>query len=92
MGESLPQGYDDLEPFVARWSVSGLHERAQLRRCTQQERRDFYEAVKDRIGPALAELESKPLGALSPCERRLLNLLLSFTHVALTVEAGAGAD
>lgn len=87
MTESLPEGYEDLEPFVARWSVSGASERAALHSCSCEERLAFYEAVKGRIDAALAELERKPLGELDARERRLLNLMLSYAHLAPAVEA-----
>lgn len=86
MAESLPEGYADLEPFVARWCVTGANERAALRDCSCEERLAFYEAARSRVDAALAELESKPLGELDECERRLLNLMLSYAHVAPVVE------
>jgi hypothetical protein len=84
---ALPQGFEDLEPFVARFAVSGTAERARLRsESSAEEREAFHAAAKDRIGPALDRLDGKPLGELDASERRLLDLALSFAHIALAVE------
>jgi len=88
MSESLPEGYADLEPFVARWSVSGAVERAALHEsCDSADRLAFYKAVRSRVKGALTALEGKPLGELDERERRLLNLMLSFARVASEVES-----
>jgi hypothetical protein len=84
---ALPPGYEALEPFVPRFAVSGTAHRAALRGDTSEdERRAFYEAAKDLIGPALDQLDAKPLRELDERERRLLDLALTFAHVALAVE------
>lgn len=83
----LPPGYEGLERFVARFAVAEVAARAQLRNdCSRAEREDFFRAVKDLAGPALDALDLKPLADLDEKERRLLDLLLSFAHVALAVE------
>ena len=83
----LPDGYQALEPFVAQWAVSGTQNRALLRgSSTAEDRQAFYDAVKDRVSEALDLLDAKPLGGLDDRDRRLLDLLLSFAHVAAAVE------
>jgi len=83
----LPAGYESLEPFVARFAVSGTANRARLRSdTTEEERAAFFAAAKDLVAPALDELDRKPLGELDDKERCLLNLALSFAHIALAVE------
>lgn len=92
MSGILPPGYETLEPFAARWAIAGSNARALLRgSSTAEERQAFYDAVRDRVGPALDELDRKPLAELTEPEERLLRLLLSFAHVALAVEI-QGAD
>lgn len=92
MDMSLPAGFAALEPHVARFCLSGTANRAAARTAaTADERRAFYGAAKDLIGPALDLLDQKPLDALDESERRLLALCLSFAHVALAVEL-QGAD
>ncbi|MCB2072854.1 MAG: hypothetical protein H6917_07015 [Novosphingobium sp.] len=87
MTSSLPAGFETLEPFVERFSISGTANRAELRSdITGEERSAFYEAAKDLVAPALDLLDKKPLDALDASEKRLLDLCLSFAHVALAVE------
>jgi hypothetical protein len=84
---TLPAGFEALEPFAARFAVAGTANRAQLRgEATREEREAFYAAAKDLIAPALDLLDRKPLDQLDPSERRLLDLALSFSHIALAVE------
>jgi hypothetical protein len=87
MSTSLPSGFEALEPFVARFAVSGTANRAQLRGdATRADREAFHAAAKDLIAPALDLLDTKPLGGLDAREQRLLDLALSFSHIALAVE------
>lgn len=87
MANSLPPGFADLEPFVARFAIAGTANRAGLRSAaTPDERTAFYAAAKDRIGPALDYLDSRPLEALDAAEERLMNLALAFAHIALGIE------
>ncbi len=87
MATSLPAGFEALEPFVQRFAVAGTANRAQLRGdSTREERAAFHAAAKDLIAPALDLLDTRQLGALAEDEQRLLDLTLSFAHVALAVE------
>jgi len=87
MSSVLPAGYESLEPFVARFAVEGTANRARLRSDTsEEERAAFFAATKDLVAPALDELDRKPLGELDDKERCLLNLALSFAHIALAIE------
>lgn len=87
MASMLPAGFETLEPFVDRFAIAGSANRAQLRSdTTPAEREAFHAAAKDLIGPALDLLDTKPLAALDAAEQRLLNLTLSFAHIALAVE------
>lgn len=83
----LPAGFETLEPFAARFAVAGTANRAQLRSDTSREEREaFHAAAKDLIGPALDLLDQKPLDRLDESEGRLLDIVLSFGHIALAVE------
>lgn len=87
MASSLPPGFADLEPFVARFAIAGTANRARLRSsATPEERTAFYAAAKDLVGPALDLLDSRPLDALDAAEERLMNLALTFAHIALAIE------
>ena len=87
MAATLPAGFETLEPFVERFAIAGTANRAQLRSdATREEREAFHAAAKDLIAPALDLLDQKPLDGLDASEQRLLNLTLSFAHIALAVE------
>lgn len=89
----LPEGYEALEPFVAAWALNGSAARAQRRSdSTPEERHAFFDAAKSLVGPACDLLDQKPLTALDSKENRLMNLLLSFTHVAMAVEIQGDAE
>jgi hypothetical protein len=83
----LPAGFEALEPFVADWAIKGASNRAQRRLNSQEaERVAFFEAAKDLLAPALTRLDETPLDQLDECEKRLMDLMLTFAHVALAVE------
>ncbi len=85
---TLPAGYAALEPFVTQWAVTGMANRAAQRgSSTHDERQAFYDAVAPRLAATLDVLDTKPLAALDEKEQCLLNLLLSFAHVALAIES-----
>lgn len=87
MAQSLPAGFETLEPFVERFAISGTANRAQRRSdSTAEERAAFHAAAKDLVAPALDLLDKKPLASLDEKERRLLDMALTFAHIALAVE------
>lgn len=87
MTDTLPTGFEALQPFVKQWAVSGSvdHALARSNSC-EAEREAFFVATKDMVGPALELLDRKPVEELDSTEKRLLDLLLSFAHVAMAVE------
>jgi hypothetical protein len=83
----LPPGFETLEPFAARWAAPSAAERDRLRaESSEADRAAFYDACRDRAAPALAMLDRKPIDDLDERERRLLDLMLCFAHVAIAVE------
>ncbi|WP_144039847.1 hypothetical protein [Novosphingobium sp. TH158] len=88
----LPAAYADLEPFAAQWSLPTAAERAMQRSTsTKEERQAFYDAMCPRAAAMLDELDTKPLAELDDQEKRLLDMLLAFSHVSLAIEI-QGAD
>lgn len=84
---SLPAGFEALEPFVAGWAISGTANRARRRdESTAEERVAFFDAAKGLAGAALSHLDRKPLSQLDEQEQRLMDLMLSFAHIAQAVE------
>ncbi len=83
---SLPAGFEALEPFVAGWAISGTANRARRRdESTAEERVAFFDAAKGLAGAASAS-HRKPLSQLDEQEQRLMDLMLSFAHIAQAVE------
>lgn len=83
----LPEGYQALEPFVVDWALPTQAERARKRSSsTPDEKRALYEAARGILPQALAELDAKPFDRLNERERMLLNVLLSYAQVALSIE------
>lgn len=90
---SLPAGFEALEPFVEQWSVAGAANRVQCRLDSEAaDRVAFYNAAKDMAAPALALLDKKSLAQFDESEERLMNLLLSLAQVSLAVEVQGEAE
>jgi hypothetical protein len=84
---SLPADFVALEPFVSRFAVAGTAQRAALRSdTTPGERQAFYDAAKDWVAPALDLLDQKKFADFDATEQNLMNLALSFAHIAIAVE------
>jgi len=87
MPNTLPTGFEALEPFVGRFAAVTTAERAARRSAsTDEERQSFFQAAKDLVPAALDYLDAKPLDQFDESEQRLMNLALAFAHVALAVE------
>lgn len=83
----LPSGFESLEAFAAAWAIEGADNRRRRRiESTNAEREAFFNAVAPVLPSALEHLDRRPLAALDGAEKRLMNLLLMFAHVALAVE------
>ena len=82
----LPEGFDELEPFVADWAHPTRAERYAMRLSkTIDELVAFYDAVAPRAEAAIEHLAGRDLGSLSEPEVRLLRLLYSFVLVSYAV-------
>lgn len=89
----LPEGFASLDRFVGAWCAPDLAARDGLRgTCTAEARQEFYEAMTPLVARALDELGGKPLDALDPAGRRLLELVLVYPHVAMTIEVQGDAE
>ena len=86
-GLRLPEGFAALEPFVEEWAIAGSAARAAKRDETgAAEQQRFYDAARPLLDPALAHLDETPLDRLDDKQRRLLDLMMTFGHVAIAVE------
>jgi hypothetical protein len=87
MDAQLPEGFADLEPFVADWVLpDSLARMAKRQASSIDDIRRFYDAIIGRADAALAHLRDFALGELPPAEERLLKLTLSLAEVGPAVE------
>lgn len=85
---TLPSGFHDLEPFVARWSLATERERHATRLASEMsELQAFYDAMQPRMEALIDHLNALDLSALGAPEQRLLQLGLSYIEASLAVEA-----
>jgi len=83
----LPEGFADLEPFVAQWVLADEPHRMQKRwSSSMDDIVRFYEAMVPRVEAALDFLDSRNINALAPAETRLLHLTFSLVEIANSVE------
>lgn len=87
MGAILPEGFGELERFVADWVLPDAPARmAKRQSSTMDEIKAFYAALLARGEDALAYLRGYELGAMPPETERLLKLMLMLAEVAPAVE------
>lgn len=83
----LPPGFEAQEALAAAWAIAGADNR-RLRRIEsgKAEREAFFQALTPVVPAALEYLDRKPLEAFDETEKRLMDMLLTYAHVALAVE------
>lgn len=83
---ALPDGFTDLEPFVADWALPTRAQRYEARLSrTYQELVGFYDAIAPRAEEAIAYLNERDIDALPDDATRLLHLLYSMVLVSYAV-------
>ncbi|WP_205194725.1 hypothetical protein [Burkholderia sp. Ax-1719] len=83
----LPEGFEELEPFVARWGAPTSHARWIDRAAMPYaEIVCFYEAIFARAEEATVYLEQFPLNEMPAPAENLFRLLLAMCHAAVAVE------
>ena len=86
VADTLPEGFSDLEPWVADWARPTRQERYDMRLSkTIEELEEFYDAIAARAEDALAHLNGRDLDALTDADARLLQLLYSLILVSYPV-------
>jgi hypothetical protein len=82
----LPDGFSDLEPFVAAWALPTREQRYQARLSTPYDDLvRFYDAVAPRAEEAIAYLNGLDISELPDDATRLLQLLYSMILVSYAV-------
>jgi hypothetical protein len=83
---TLPQGFSDLEPFVADWALPTRAQRYEARLSKPfDELVRFYDAVAPKAEAAIAYLDGLDIDALPDDAARLLHLLYSMILVSYAV-------
>jgi hypothetical protein len=83
----LPEGFADLEPFAAVWSLPSEADRYGRRiASTMDELQAFYDAAFPRLVDSLDYLRSVSLEDISTQDRNLLWLFCSLVTVSFPVE------
>ncbi|MBY8825715.1 hypothetical protein [Sphingomonas colocasiae] len=86
MQSSLPDGFADLERWID-WALPTEYQRNRKRwSASMAESQAFYDVMQARCGDALSYLDQTPLTELDERQQALLNMCLSLTEVAVTVE------
>lgn len=87
MSARLPAGFEDLEPYAARWCLATEGERYSERlSSSMDDMESFYAAAMPRTADARAHLDSFPLDELPDDALNLLHLLYSLICVSFAVE------
>ena len=88
MTAMLPAGFEDLEPYAARWSLATEAERYATRLSSSMDDMEaFYTAAMARTDDARAYLDGFPLDELPDDALHLLQLLYSLVMASFPVEA-----
>ena len=83
---TLPEGFADLEPWVADWALPTREQRYAMRLSkTIEELSSFYDAIAARAEQAIAHLDGLDLDDLPEDAARLLQLLYSMILVSYPV-------
>jgi hypothetical protein len=91
MSARLPQGFSDLEVWVAEWSLATQNGRWDKRlRSSAEELRAFYDAVLPHLPAILDDVDGYPLGQLPDAAERLFNLAMMLAEIAPNVELYGG--
>ncbi|MET0729122.1 MAG: hypothetical protein ABWZ76_12575 [Acidimicrobiales bacterium] len=83
---TLPEGFSELEPYVADWAKPTRQERYDMRLAkTIDELTEFYDAIAPRAEEAILYLNGLDLNDLPDEATRLLQLLYSMIIVSYAV-------
>jgi len=84
---SLPAAFAELEPFVARWAVTGTAARGRVRDAAGvEEAGRFLAAAGPHAGAALDYLDGRGFSAFDAADQRLMDLMLGLAHAGLAAE------
>jgi hypothetical protein len=83
----LPQGFEDLERFVATWDQPDFNGRRAYRGgIPMEEIRDFYETMRHRADEALTLIGQHPFANMPEDVARLYRPVLALAHASMATE------
>ena len=83
----LPEGFGDLEGYVADWALDTEAERKEMRASSEMAAlEDYYSCLIARVEDIAKYLDAFPMEPLDPPQQKLLNLALMFMEVSIAVE------
>jgi len=83
----LPEGFEELEPFVAYWAGDGTAQRMAARcEASMDDIQAFYDAMIARGEDAMQLVDQHPLHDLPPDIATLAKLLLALAQASIAVE------
>ena len=86
-GRTLPEGFQDFEPFVSKWALPSERERNQQRLSSSMtEIQALYDALLPRMDEIIGYLNQFRLNEMPEDARRLFHLALSLAEIAPAVE------
>ena len=84
---ALPEGFEDLLPFVDKWAKDTIEARMTVRaESTMEDIRQFYEAILLRADEAMMLIDQYPLNDLPDDVACLCKLVLALGPCAMAVE------
>ena len=84
---TLPAGFEELQPYMARWVRDSNDERRETRSNAEMgDIVSFYDAITARAPEAIAYVEKYPLDGMPADVENLFKLLLAMNHAAIAVE------
>jgi len=89
----LPQEFQQLEPFVAEWALDTAFKRdAKRGSAPVAARQEFYDAVTPVITDILDHLDQTPLALHDDKQRNLMQMALTYAHIAQSIEVQGPAE
>jgi hypothetical protein len=83
----MPDEFDDLERFAAKWCLATEPERYATRLATSMpELQQFYDAMSPRVAVAIDYCDQFPLDDMPDTVVNLMHLVYSFINVSFPVE------
>lgn len=89
----LPQGFEDLESYVAEWALRTQQERNDKRcSCTFEQLQAFYSVLIKRVRAIATHIDQFPIDAMPPDAVRLMFLGQMLMEIAPAVEVMKTVD